>query len=817
MFQMNTIVAIVGPYCSGKSIFRDFLQRKFTGKSPAELIFPETSKAVQKRLIKARNAALDDTSLTFDFLAQAIQSSAKTALSAFRGLESRQFLFLENSPEFWDVIVTAARNTNLITQDQWCLLRTLMDELAATFVVDIFILVAFEDQEACGNFHRQTGRSEHRQGAPLQRWNTAIDALMPAWIHKQRAKGRLIIDLSPRISRFSRSVRAKRILNIVFRHANKYNGTAFPLFTTAAAARAAAEAKLVSVPVPRVVVDRAECQLPSIMPPKKTSSPNVGTVLQEMNADRLQEDTEAFQLNVQRLLHIQGRGARRGTSAGIPGIPMMPRPRGPVFARGVGESRASTPRGRQAFRGLRGGPGPSLPAPRGQAPARAQDREAERAALRRRLAELDEEADQSRLGRESGQAAQHPGGVETLPRRGNVRRRAEEPRFRREDQEELSDASYKKKIEEAASRMLSSGFGGSMGAGGQPMFGVEMTPPLDISDKESVSSDSSNDDSEEEERKRKARKRNAQKDAKRRKKEEEDLSLGAESLGYRETNYAAAEQGYYPGAGYGSMMERSGPGSAFYQHSGYQDNLDLSHWAERLEGGEYGQGWDEAEVDQAAQSSYQGGNVDSGDFEEDWGGEQLVEAEEEAVLQNVMDDNPPPPEQEPLVKAKKEEKGEPTKTSQPRQKEVVPKRAQEERRSQGKEVAKKPSMPRIPKLGSGSGKKERKGPEFSLPEDLTKKAPKKRIVKVSGDSAPAPSSKGGERGKITKEEMAAAVANIKKESVTPPKPMSNTIRSNELKGFLVSTLPTEMDLEMNVHGSQVCFCFLIISFLILLF
>ena len=56
---------------------------------------------------------------------------------------------------------------------------------------------------------------------------------------------------------------------------------------------------------------------------------------------------------------------------------------------------------------------------------------------------------------------------------------------------------------------------------------------------------------------------------------------------------------------------------------------------------------------------------------------------------------------------------------------------------------------------------------------------------------------------ITQEEMAAAIANIKQEKVTPPKEMTNTMCSNELKRYLVSRLNSELEMEMNVPGSKV--------------
>lgn len=819
---MNTTVAVVGPYCSGKSLFLEFLQRKFTGQSGADLVFSEVPKQDRKRLIRARNVALEDSSLMFEFLTQSIQSAAKAASNSFRNLEARQFLFLEQAPEYWDVIVTAARNVNLITLDQWRLLRTLLDELVATFIVDIFVLTSHEDQEKCNNFHRRSGRSEHREGAALQKLNVEIDNLHLAWVHKQRARGKVVIDLSPRISKFARGVRAKKILNIVFLYSNKTNGTAFPLFVTAAAARAAAaaaaaeRAAVLEVETsnlgPRVEVRNSECYLHSNMPPKKSSQPKPGTLIEGMDAARLREETEAFQMRVQRLIQVQGRGAPRSTSAGVPMMPASIRPSGPSAGRSM-----VLPRGRQMVRG-RGVRQPLMPnVPRMPTPSQFRDRAAERAALEERLAQLD---------REEGRGQGNPG---LLPRRGastptlrqrnvgyleprEVGMREEEPLFRRTDQKKLSDSSYKEKMERAANRLIASGFGGGYGEEGRAMFreGLSTLRKDDLSDKEDVSSDSTNDDSEEEERKRKVRRRNAQKDAKRRKREKEEEEFDSDPYSYTPLGYQGEESVPGPSVGLGMATQSFNFGN--WQGDGYQEDPTLGEWSGVMEEEDYGQ-YEDADQSQAGgassfQENYQGGEGNEDEWREDYdqeaGAETAFPPQQDFINIDVKEET----EKSEVVTGEEEgtEQGGKIQAGQGSGDEsgtTKKGRVASSSSTKGKQpLVKKPPGPKSskPKV---SWEVNPEKDTFVPPADVAKRIPKKKLVKVSPEVVLKTPEVAEKRKLITQEEMAAAIANIKQEKVTPPKEMTNTMCSNELKRYLVSRLNSELEMEMNVPGSKV--------------
>ena len=93
---MNTVVAGVGPFCSGKSTILNFIQTKFSEKVNAKLVFPQHDRSELKAIKKKRNTALDDPSMTYEYLTHIIQYSAKIASSVFRDLGPRSVLFLNN-------------------------------------------------------------------------------------------------------------------------------------------------------------------------------------------------------------------------------------------------------------------------------------------------------------------------------------------------------------------------------------------------------------------------------------------------------------------------------------------------------------------------------------------------------------------------------------------------------------------------------------------------------------------------------------------------------------------------------------------------
>ena len=93
--------------------------------------------------------------MTYEYLTHVIQYSAKIATTAFRDLGPRSVLFLEQSPEYIEIVVKAALKARLISKYQWTLLRTLLDEVAVANVADIFILFSNEEYDECANGHRK--------------------------------------------------------------------------------------------------------------------------------------------------------------------------------------------------------------------------------------------------------------------------------------------------------------------------------------------------------------------------------------------------------------------------------------------------------------------------------------------------------------------------------------------------------------------------------------------------------------------------------------------------------------------------------------
>ena len=238
---MNTVVSVVGPWCSGKSTFLEALQLKFLGKTRAELVFPTFAKVDKKMLSARRNEALEDPSKMYEFLEVLINNRIERMSGAFRALEARQFLFEELSVEYLNLMVEAARNIRLISKEQWKQLRRKIDEAHLMEVTDVFVLISNEEYEVCANAHKGTGWTEHRPGSVLQRWNQEMEALHPRWILRQKAKGKVVFESNARISRFARGLKIKKLMNVVLRFANNRNGTDFPLFPTAAAAKTAVE------------------------------------------------------------------------------------------------------------------------------------------------------------------------------------------------------------------------------------------------------------------------------------------------------------------------------------------------------------------------------------------------------------------------------------------------------------------------------------------------------------------------------------------------------------------------------------------------
>ena len=299
---MNTVVSGVGPFCAGKSTILHYIQQHFSEESRAKLVFPKPDKSDLRVLKKKRNRALEDPSMTFEYLTHMIQSSAKMVTNAFRDLGPRSFLFLEQSPEYLEIVVKAACKARLISKYQWSLLRTLLDEVAIANVADIFVLFSNEEYEKCDNGHRRTGRTEHKSGSSLQRWNVEIEKLQEQWKNRQKAKGKCVFEVNARISKFTKKTRLRKLMNVVFQFSNEMHGTAFPLLPAAASSSwAASKSSEVAIKHPTVLV--ANQVIPSsAMPPKsrQASSPgeNSSTYLPGMDVDGLHDEGIAENFNV---------------------------------------------------------------------------------------------------------------------------------------------------------------------------------------------------------------------------------------------------------------------------------------------------------------------------------------------------------------------------------------------------------------------------------------------------------------------------------------------------------------------------------------
>ena len=807
---MNTTVAIVGPWCAGKTTFLNYVQQKFLGKTQADLVFPAVDKQQKRALTKKRNAALDDQSLMYEFLAHYIQNSAKIVSTSFKVLGPRQFLFAEQTPEYLDVAIQAARNVKLISHFQWCLLRTLLDEMAPASVADIFVLFSNEDYERCNNSHRRSGRSEHRLGAPLQKWNAEMERLHAEWVLRQRARGKIIFEVNSRISIFSRGLKVKKMLNVVFKFSNKTHGTAFSQFMTAEKVQFAGELNA-SILVPKVLIESWRQSLSDMPPKRRSESPKSGTVMEGMDAEGLHEDTVEYQRRVQGMMEANRRGIPPQTSsAGLPGF----------FRQGAaasGPSQGTRGRGRSApprreaqpFIDGRDRYGHPYEVQTRVPPRRepiGHDVSSERAALLRRLAELDE--GQEVAGRRPSSVP--PGSSRTYDYRGGYepcqepRYREREPVFRRQDQERMSDANIKSEMRRAASRMLSSAFGSDTTYTG----GNEAESKEEDSGKEIVSEDSSGDDSDTLERKRKARLRNKDREAKRRRKEDLVL-IPALRPDYRAARHHEEEQGSSADYGSGGFGHPQDP--YYYERESYYDDERGFH---REEGSDswLHQGRDQRRSSpQPSQSWARARDQDHQDYSDEHrrhdqdaygvGEEGEIQEDEEVsiVSETQQTDSPkfgsrstkPAAESQPQ-RAYVQESTAKMKV----QKSVVSSGSKAPARSLSSSASK--TAPSRPKPSGNSSKGSKPLPS---PEAPVRKIPKKMINKASLENKPQGAS-GGRKHLVTVEEMETAISNIKTEKLTPPK-MTDTMMSTELKKFILSTMNDEMDLEMDVPASQV--------------
>ena len=789
---MNTVVSIVGPWCSGKSTFLDALQLKFLGKTRAELVFPTFAKVDKKMLTTRRNEALEDLSKMYEFLEVLINNRIERMSGAFRALEARQFLFGELSLEYLNLMVEAARNIRLISKEQWKQLRRRIDEAHLMEVTDVFVLISNEEYEVCANAHKGTGWTEHKPGSVLQRWNQEMEALHPRWILRQKAKGKIVFESNARISRFARGLKIKKLMNVVLHFANNRNGTDFPLFPTAAAAKTAVEIRIrMGENIPKWSLDLKSFQPQVEMPAKKKPTTTAsGTVMGDLNAERLDEEAKIYQLQVKRMKKLQEQAAR---SRSLPGSPQqrsnsagpMMRPVRPIPGPGLLEDEQNPLLGARL---------------QGQLKPRV-SREEEKERLRRRLAELEQEDEHQKYGgREVGQKT-FSGRVKKKESFG--KKSKEEKKFGRKEQERMVDSRLRKQMQLATKRMLASTIGVTAPLDEGFVFTEDqLTTYDDESEEESVSSDSSQDDSDEEEKKRKIRKKNEEKKERKKEREEQALVPSSRRTNYGPPDYSrqskAATLTYVQGGGFG----RSNTG--YHQ----DDFMSDQQFDREFQSGRF-IGLEERAGGFRDQGAWTPPDYSQEGSEEEYEGEEELEVAESERFEEDMDMSQENEESESEVEDTKTDVPEVPQPRLPPGPEVTGKQGGRHRvKRKSTEVAPPPEeVEEVEKdqekekdLEKGKKESKRKEDNFAQPQRPPKPV-KRKIVKVSPEG---PEMKEGieKKAKITQEEMTSVLAKLKQEKVTPPK-LSNTMKSTQLKSFLLATGNEEMSFEMDVPGEKV--------------
>ena len=485
------------------------------------------------------------------------------------------------------------------------------------------------------------------------------------------------------------------------------------------------------------------------------------------------------------MIRAQRRGSPRTTSEGLPGF----RP----SASSREEGRSEDYKGRQG-EGLK-----RFQEERARPPLREvghlREVERERDMLLRRLEELerkrqplrrDPERFQTRDWEASRSRPYHPqGGVEE-ERRGRRDDFGSREDFRRR----RGSPNYQQSMERAADRVRR-----AMGASKPrkedqgPLF-----PEDEDSEKEEVTDDNSEDESDDTERKRKARLRNKEKDAKRRRKEDLVLvphRLPREYEGDYEEDY---DDPYSSGTRYGPR--ESQPRDWHDDEGGEGWNRDSYGNYRGGEGnlGRRGRTGGEGYVEDGRDNYREGGQGELGGegYAED-GREGYKEDDEEfdyKTDQNFQGQNEEGLEEyyeEGYLGKGEREKGSFSKSEQ---------------RSSDTDY------PMVNVGGDEDSEESKPSHSFvstepkTLPQ--TKDKPKKSgkdTKQIAKDFKSPPVVK--KKTLVSQEEMAEAVRNLKQEKVTPPKGlMTNTLKSNELKKYMLNNVDSELDLEMDVKGEK---------------
>ena len=225
---MNFTVSFVGGPCCGKSTLMAFMQSKFAGRIIADIAYVLDQNGPADKMTIMRNEALHNQNFMFNYLTHLFQSRMRAFSEAFKKLGPRGFLFFEQSVEFVDLLVMAARKAKLITEKQWRYLRTLGDELASYSIVDMFVVFEVDDYETCTNNHKKPNAvSSHRSNEVLVSWVKALGDLLPDWVREQKARSKVVFEVSSRLSPYVRISKSKQILNVVFEASNRKMGTGF--------------------------------------------------------------------------------------------------------------------------------------------------------------------------------------------------------------------------------------------------------------------------------------------------------------------------------------------------------------------------------------------------------------------------------------------------------------------------------------------------------------------------------------------------------------------------------------------------------------
>ena len=533
------------------------------------------------------------------------------------------------------------------------------------------------------------------------------------------------------------------------------------------------------------------------MPPKGrlATSPGEGsgTFLREMEAEGLHDETSEYQRRVRTMIDAHQRGPPQSMSEGLP--ISQPRPRGVMTRRPQDES------GRSRMRN-----DPLLGAGyqhRPRSVGRDGDIDQEREYLLKRLDELDRSKGAGRSGRGRSAYDSRRGHAFSESRYDEDRGGRESPRLERgigAMENRARDPSFQRQMTAAAARIRSA-MGSSLEAEDNPksLFSGEESEDEDVSD------DNSEDNSDDTDRKEKIRARNKQRKLRRKELKYVERAFPGDygSSRYREdprgsyqptsSSYNLDEWDHPQGFGQHSSRQEDGwerQGQSWggyrreeetsrfegpYQHKSFSnqrndDAVNYRHEDDRYEEEAWGEGRRNELVGRQDKGGFASYDDDRWHSESPEHRKDLV-YDEKSHFEEIQVDESSFSRQ---VQGKKEESGKDGKDKKGKRK--------------SKEVVKQTVAKLAEKLSASE--------TASLAQ--TDKSESKEAPK-DGEVSPSQSKK----SKVSAADMEAAVANIKREKITPVKPkLTGTFMSTDLKAFLVDNMNAEMDLEMDVSASS---------------